>query len=259
MFSLLSLVRNLRRSTQSQSIFHHRTCTTPCLTAVHNLLPHHREPPVKITRAAQRKAAKAARLEKQQQQQQKRTSSPGTPSGRASPAPANAPPILPLAPPPELTEKPHKASNDAFSQLPAPIPISAPAIVEEAVIGPTSNGHMHGLVDESATAEHVIPAPPVLPKSFRVESNVASVVSSGRSSPILGVSELSSRVSEKEAKEVQPGGDTESQRAATAGENEQRKKRQNMLTRTLWTFIMTGGFVCTFPYTLCPRSYKLTD
>ena len=35
------------------------------------------------------------------------------------------------------------------------------------------------------------------------------------------------------------------------------KKRQNILTRTLWTFIMIGGFVGNYPRTICSQLYPL--
>jgi phosphatidate cytidylyltransferase len=36
------------------------------------------------------------------------------------------------------------------------------------------------------------------------------------------------------------------------------KKRQNILTRTLWTFIMIGGFVGNYLRTICSQLYPLT-
>jgi phosphatidate cytidylyltransferase len=35
------------------------------------------------------------------------------------------------------------------------------------------------------------------------------------------------------------------------------KKRQNLLTRTLWTFIMIGGFIGNYPRTKCSQFYPL--
>ena len=35
------------------------------------------------------------------------------------------------------------------------------------------------------------------------------------------------------------------------------KKRQNVLTRTLWTFIMIGGFIGNYPRTKCSQIYPL--
>lgn len=52
--------------------------------------------------------------------------------------------------------------------------------------------------------------------------------------------------------------------AATISDNqvsrpdpETAKKRQNVLTRTLWTFIMIGGFIGNYPRTKCSQIYPL--
>ena len=54
-----------------------------------------------------------------------------------------------------------------------------------------------------------------------------------------------------------PNGSATSDNQVSRPDPETAKKRQNVLTRTLWTFIMIGGFIGNHPQTICLQIYPL--
>lgn len=174
---------------------------------------------MKPTKTALKKAAKAARLEKRQQK--------ATASGRNTPNPPS--PISAEDGDDELASTPE---NNEELPLPA---VSLPTVEDY-----STNRVTESTVEPKLEPEPVIESkPPVVePKPSVVESQPAPTPAPEPESPPLVITTL-------------PEKQTPAKPAPPPTESEQTIKRQNMLTRTLWTFIMIGGFISTcFTYLL---------
>ncbi|KAI0066170.1 hypothetical protein BV25DRAFT_1821061 [Artomyces pyxidatus] len=194
--------------------------------------PANDEPP-KPSKAALKKAAKAAaRLEKQQR---KRASL--SPDSGASPA-TPAPRALPLTPPPEPASEPPKPVEHISLDQSAYVVV--PSVVVDSASHAPTNGNALGLEAKPEPAapppepvQDVYPSTQLDLPSAAEESVPPSVLSSGRSSPQFDDKGGLSTVDKPTNGHAPP----------TEQDNEKSKKRQNILTRTLWTFIMIGGFL----------------
>lgn len=189
-----------------------------CLIIFKNQYGIHRTPAVKLTRTAQKKAAKAARLEKRQQKASasgRTTPIPPSPISASESTPESASPptqdtLLPDADP-EPVVPPAPAIVDP---TPAPEPVPAPAPPAETAAAPQA---------EKKPVSKVEQAPAPKPASTPIPQ---------------AASEEKKQVASVESTPAPKQSATES-----ASESEQTKKRQNVVTRTLWTFIMIGGFI----------------
>ncbi|TFY79587.1 hypothetical protein EWM64_g4424 [Hericium alpestre] len=184
------------------------------------------EEPVKLTKTAQKKAAKAARLEKQQR---KRTSASASPAGGASPAPV-VPPALPPTPSPEAAFSYVDISKDYPST-----PAAQPSTTAEHPAEKPPRHEPAPAEKETLSVPEAVPQDseqPTLTVDDADASAFTSVVSSGRSSP-----KFDAPTPALGAEKPQNG------HAVSISTSEKTKKRQAVLTRTLWTLIMIGGFL----------------
>ncbi|EIM81313.1 uncharacterized protein STEHIDRAFT_172281 [Stereum hirsutum FP-91666 SS1] len=213
--------------------------------------------PVKLTKTAQRKAAKAARLEKQQR---KRGSVSPSPAGGASPSPV-PPAVLPPTPPPEPASLPKSSATPKESTTQAPVspePEStnevSPAIVVDSAETPAQNGHAHEHIAEPQTApapviahSSVEPAPAKKDYSApQAKPEAKAPASAPVTQPVQSEPKaVVDAVAEDHAKEHKEERHVELKESSPpkANESEKEKKRQNALTRTVWTLIMIGGFL----------------
>lgn len=216
------------------------------------LLAHHtlRDAPSKPSKTALRKAAKAARQEKREQQRSRvlpssgdDTSKPGAspPAPTVPLAPTPAPEAIRLVPasdqhpvrPPIDSPKPSLPLANAIS-APNEMPRSAPNGQRVGPKGGSLRSNQESSVSSSTpqpgrptTKDQ--PLPPVQPSSTSLK-------------PVPQPSQSISRPSNTEKKPVptssKPVADLEADKAA--------KKSHNVLVRTLWTFIMIGGFMGQF-------------
>jgi phosphatidate cytidylyltransferase len=209
-----------------------------------------------MTRTAQKKAAQAARLEKKRA----KAASRGTPSEDAPP---------PVSPPVDspTTEEDATLGPAESTYLVVPPPAdAAPADAAPAPAPPppATNGHVkhntaahpeipaYPLSTKAATEpEAVLPEPPLQRAAAPVVAAVkqtAETVSSAATAVAEPVQAALSKASEsaKDALAKTPVNSV----VAPPEDPEKAKKRQNALTRTLWTFIMIGGFLggCVLSY-----------
>lgn len=222
------------------------TISIVLLTAHYKL----RDAPSKPSKTALRKAAKVARQEKKEQQRSRVPPSSGDDTSKSRPSPPA--PTVPLVPTPAPEAIRLVAASDQNSVRP---PIDSPKPSPPLVNTTTVPKEM---------SRSVLNGQRVGPKGVSQRSNQESSVSSstpqpGRpitkdqplrpvqpsSSPLKPVSQPSqpiSRPSNAEKKSApsssKPVVDLEADKAA--------KKGHNVLVRTLWTFIMIGGFMGQF-------------
>lgn len=112
---------------------------------------------------------------------------------------------------------------------------------------PVQNGVVHGEVpagDVESEAAAVEPAPskPDARAPTRSEVKAAAPEAPAQSEP-ESVAEAVSETHAKEQEEQKPKVVAPAP-STTAQDAEKEKKRQNALTRTVWTLIMIGGFLC---------------
>ncbi|KII92443.1 hypothetical protein PLICRDRAFT_102774 [Plicaturopsis crispa FD-325 SS-3] len=170
---------------------------------------------VKPTKTALKKLARAARLEKQQKQKPR-------PSSNERPTP-EAPTPEPTLPPPVADIAPVAIVSEPIPDVAVPVDVE-PATEKLPQPPPTTNGYAPK-TDALQPQPDVLQPPPV-----------ASIISTSAETSIQSSPEPPFLALKEDLPTIQP-------RVATAQEAEQTKKRQNMLTRTLWTFIMIGGFI----------------
>jgi phosphatidate cytidylyltransferase len=188
--------------------------------------------PAKPSKTAFKKAVKAARQEKKQQQQSLALPPSGA-SGVDTSKPEQSPPAptLPLAHPPVPEARPVAASDQHSVGPSPPIGSTRPTPISMGVITPPNvvlNGHQGN--ENSSVSSYVLPStmdqpfPPVRPSSsFTV------------SQPSESNSRQPSTDKEPASSSSKPVANPEADNAA--------KKGNNVLVRTLWTFIMIGGFM----------------
>ncbi|CCL98688.1 uncharacterized protein FIBRA_00691 [Fibroporia radiculosa] len=195
----------------------------------------------KPSKSALKKAKEVARLERQQQRKAAARAAKAQSVG-LSPSPAQ----VPTADTPATTPKSSAQAADAEPAEPSHTELPAKGADEEpSPDKPYTNGTAHLQVDAT-------PAPPKSPP-------MSQVASAAKPSPPASVDpppELKPAPIEKPATPSPPksanseakvsnghvdSGALKQQEALLDGE--QVKKRRNILTRTLWTFIMIGGFL----------------
>jgi phosphatidate cytidylyltransferase len=204
-----------------------------------------------MTRTAQKKAAQAARLEKKRA----KAASRGTPSEDAPP---------PVSPPVDSPTTEEDATLGPAESTYLVVPPPGDAAPAPALPPPATNGHVkHNtaahpellafpLSTKAATEPAtVLPEPPLQRAAAPVVAAVkqtAETVSSAATAVAEPVQAALSKASES-AKDALAKTPVKSV-VAPPEDPEKAKKRQNALTRTLWTFIMIGGFLggCVLSY-----------
>ncbi|KZV62586.1 hypothetical protein PENSPDRAFT_642000 [Peniophora sp. CONT] len=175
--------------------------------------------PVKPTKTAQRKAAKAARLAKKLERAN--SGSSAAPSASASPLPS-APAELPSAPEPPLVPVAKAVSKDVPSALDV-----TPATV------PYTNGHVPAPdVETSAPESPAESEPDPITEAPTAPARPAPAAEK----PVDGQAVVPVEVAPKHKSEPPAP-------ASTAADAEKKKKLGSIVTRTIWTFIMIGGFI----------------
>ncbi|RPD78685.1 hypothetical protein L226DRAFT_610550 [Lentinus tigrinus ALCF2SS1-7] len=184
------------------------------------------ESPVKLSKSALKKQKALARAEKRQLEKAARA------AARAQKATGGAQPAVP------------PASEDAPIEEPAAADVVEPSPVEEVVeevrapqpVAPKpANGAAHssvatnGSAPQAPTNEHPSAAPSPPPPAYNTPAAVKPTPA-----PSEKVSNLAPRKIDIE---------TPLEKSVAPEQSEQVKKRQSFLTRTLWTFIMIGGFI----------------
>jgi len=167
---------------------------------------------VRPSKSAQKKASRVSRLEKKQQKSpQQRTESPHTGDDLSPP------------PPPQPFDRPTGESEDAES------------------VSPVSKLQIASLVSSRSLESS-------LPPAVQSDQQQAQGFAVSRHSPENTVNPMGS-VSGRQPKEVSRQDYAATPQLSTIVDaNESKKlkeKRQNVVTRTLWTFIMIGGFIGT--------------
>ncbi|VDB95206.1 unnamed protein product [Peniophora sp. CBMAI 1063] len=172
---------------------------------------------VKPTKTAQRKAARAARLAKKLERAN--SGSSAAPSASASPLPP-APIELPSVPEPPLVPAAKEAIPAALDVTPATVPYT--------------NGH--------ATTEPEVETPaPESPAEPEPEPIVEAPAPPARPAPAAEKpTEGQAAVPVEMAPKPKPAPPAP---ASAAAEAEKKRKIGSIVTRTVWTFIMIGGFI----------------
>ncbi|KAJ3735736.1 phosphatidate cytidylyltransferase [Lentinula guzmanii] len=163
-------------------------------------------PPVQMTKTARKKASKAARLEKLKQREA------GKPNGI---------PVEKEVTSVEAGFEPHVASSSNHTKESEPEP--AAVLVSEV---------------PSPIAEPTVTIPSEDESSSKDDTNLNLSRSAPKPALESKANHLSSKLEAPSLIVAPP-----SQQGAPPSDAETVKKRQNILTRTLWTFIMIGGFI----------------
>lgn len=189
--------------------------------------------PAKVTKTAQRKAAKAARVEKQRQ----RALAKGARGDATHPSDADSSrPETPLSAPDEL---PDLDVSDAPALL-AQSPLAA-SVVNSDVIAPDVPAPRNPSL---AAAPPIVPTPPPAtpPAPIVAEAKIAPLPEVAAPVPIPQVQPIVEKAKEV-ISSVAPAVTKAAANLAASEDPAKAKKRQDMLERTLWTFIMIGGFL----------------
>ena len=179
------------------------------------------EQPTKPTKSAIKKANRLARLERKQRQKSKTQPQAHEGITEIKPLVTDAPPVSAPVVPAIYTqdirlESPLQNFDGPSSS--SPPPVVAPKEPEKSFVSCPPMESERSEPDSSSNSESL--------SSIQVKPLVATLESA-----ILGVSEKTS------LPDLSPPAQPNAQ------DSEQTKTRQNLLTRTLWTFIMIGGFV----------------
>ncbi|KAF9029055.1 hypothetical protein BDZ89DRAFT_1101640 [Hymenopellis radicata] len=166
------------------------------------------EPPVKMTKTAMKKAAKAARDAKRQQRL-------GL-SRDVSPSPSTTPDV----------PKSHSPAVQTFSLPKEPIVVEPPPPPEP--VAPTTNG-LNGVIQPPPAPVADLAEPP---KKVDVPEPIPVVPAEPPAPPPVIAAAPAKATVAFSAPPQPPAPDTE-----------QAKKRQNVVTRTVWTLIMIFGFI----------------
>lgn len=176
--------------------------------------------PVKLTKSAIKRANLQARLERRQREKFSKTQAPtkakiqGVTLPISPPTSLLKPEVTTLHEPVSLSEMPNLVS-DSFPN---------PSVEEKA------NGNGNSEKSTSVTSQNVV-VPAV------TEPSVSPVVQASKLKPEKSVEPLPSPNDSPKAVDRPPNSSPPTQ------DPEKMKKRQNALTRILWTFIMIGGFI----------------
>lgn len=181
-----------------------------------------RTEPSKPSKTALRKAARAARLEKKQQE--RAAAKLQREASATSSQPSHSPLLGTLEHPLELSE----TDSPSVDDVPLPDP-DQPAI---------TNGHVYhpGRSAPEPETERELASPPPIPEPSKHE--VKERRPATQPTPLVQQPEI---IGASPPRLV-----TRPSATATPTQSDNpEKKRQNILTRTLWTFIMIGGFLGT--------------
>lgn len=215
-------------------------------------LPSSSEGPVKLSKSALKKQKLLARVEKRQQEKAARAAARAQAAG-ATPAPAPAatestpavpvqskpsvqaqpPTTVPAVTAPVVAAEPEKLPVKELVQPPskpvAPKPANGVAPSKEATNGSTPQ------VSASAPAAPSIPPPSTHNAPSPVEAKPVA-----QPAPSSAPSEKQALAARRNDIENPP---VEKQHRPSPADVEKAKKKSGFLTRTLWTFIMIGGFI----------------
>lgn len=202
------------------------------------------EPPAPLSKSAIKKAKALARAEKRQQEKAARAAARNLANGKASPD--TSPPIAESY----VDVSAEVGESGVDSEISSPTESTSDkgkwTGVEPTVEAKKGNGNAHPLVQQveskptsrAPVTPVTLSAPPPPPST-----KAAQEVAAPPQKQTLSQLEKASTMANGHSKHVpvpptEP--DTSTQSAA-----EKSKKRQSFLTRTLWTFIMIGGFIST--------------
>ena len=194
--------------------------STVALTAHYTI----RDAPSKPSKtASKKKAAKAARQEKKQQQGRPLPSSVDT----SKPGQSPLAPTLPLAQPTPPEVRPLTASDQHSVRPSPPIEPTKPPPMGAIISPDTSalNGHLVGPNEKSS-----------------VSSFIPQLGPTTKDQPLPPVSQPSESKSRPPSTDKEPAPSSSRPVAKPEADNAA-KKSHNVFVRTLWTFIMLGGFM----------------
>lgn len=189
--------------------------------------------PVKPTKSAIKKANRLARIERKERQKLKLPASEETQTTNPNPFEDSISPVsTPVA----------SVKVEEFSQ-----PLPAATSSEPAELRVILEAQPRVEVNGSAYAEAL---KPVLSEAVEVEKTTRVVVTSP-SPPTRKTMPTDTETTTETTLSVNGSAtktDQNGKPAAQGQDTESAKRRQNALTRTLWTFIMIGGFIGTYMY-----------
>lgn len=200
-----------------------------------------------LTKTAQRKAAKAARLEKQRQ----KALAKGKLGDAAHPSDADS--SRPETPLPTLNDLP--PTDEEVTYAPAPVPTGQSPLAASVLSGDTARSNLSvppsapkaSAPEPSPPPPAVVPSPPK-PSSANAVPELTTPVPTPQIPPALQkAKEVVTNVVPAKAQEavnsVVPTVNQVAAKLATPEDPVKAKKRQDIIERTLWTFIMIGGFI----------------
>lgn len=209
-----------------------------------NTLCSSSESSVKPSKSALKKAKENARLLRQLERKAARAAQRAQANGQPRPADTLS------------GERSHDTSNDRVEPTGVEEESTLPFPTEPAAHGedtPRASKQINGDVP----VVHDIPAPVIGLSSSAVPSSVIPPAPPAPPRPADKAPPLPADTFNGDAKHETPpmvgpsNGAAISQAETSAQTAESAKKRQNMLTRTLWTFIMIGGFLSVYNHLAC--------
>ncbi|KAF5370601.1 hypothetical protein D9758_002046 [Tetrapyrgos nigripes] len=181
-------------------------------------------PPPKLSKTASKKAAKAARLEKLKKQ-------PDAVQKKQPPVAENHISTSDVAPFPEPVQAPEIPAQNPFETANAAPDVPAEPVVEFATV----------VSDAPQDAPHISEVPHSPPELF---VSLQREVSPQNSNHVDHVDESTKEQQTMHSTEkTEPEQPLQSNTVTPSSDAELAKKRQNIFTRTLWTFIMIFGFI----------------
>lgn len=229
-------------------------CRATVSTVVARAHHRNRDAPSKPSKTALKKAAKAARQEKKQQQQSRAPPTPDVETSEPGRLPSG--PALLLANPPAPEARPAAASDqhlvgppppiESTKPLPIPVGVIAPPIV--APLGPNglhveSKGGPPRPTEKPSVSSSI---PQLARPTTKDQSFPPARPSSSPFKPMSQPSESKSSPPSTEKKFVPSSSKPVAKPVAKPEADNTPKKSNNVLVRTLWTFIMIGGFLGQF-------------
>lgn len=225
-----------------------RPCRVITQVLMSNAFSSSNSEPVKPSKSALKKAAAAARKERRHQEKAAartaKAAGSASPASPTTPQPAESPlsfPVVTSAPePPKKSNTAGVESSNAKSTTTESVvnktsaSLAAPAVPKPSGLGPAENGHPSSHpVAEVQPPRNVKPAtsanPALAPRAEEVTSPKSEAAASKVPSP--------------PSVKVEPSKVATEIAAPLPAQEEEQKKRQNVLERTIWTFIMIGGFI----------------
>ncbi|RDX54858.1 hypothetical protein OH76DRAFT_1397170 [Lentinus brumalis] len=193
------------------------------------------ESAVKLSKSALKKQKALARAEKRQQEKAARAAARAAQKA-AGVAGAAQPAVLPPASAQGVpSQKPvgaHTVETSAIEEVEEELPELIPAVPTPANGTAHSSVTANGSAPQAAPAKHSSSDSPLLPPPAYNVPDVPAAVEAAPTPSAKG-----STLAPRNDIETPP------EKAVAPEQSEQVKKRQSFITRTLWTFIMIGGFV----------------